>query len=611
MGFLEANLHALRHRHPELAERLRLTQPGAEISVSAAATGAPAFAVDGRLETSREDPDDEARRLAETFLARAAEAGAVRLVIFGLGGSLLRHFADFDGRVLVVDTSPGLTRAMLEHVDLASALEHVDLLLIDQVAPALAHPAFKGSDRGLFLAHPAARRRSPELCDSLAARFHPGGAASPLDIAVIPPAFGGSLPVAQACVRALRRQGHRVRDPDLSPFWPAYQQIQQMTLDPRAAVSTPSLRAGLSRLIGETLLAHYRWDPPDLVFALAQAPLDGEMLREMRRLGIATAFWFCEDFRVMTYWEQLAPWLDVVFHVQPGDFDTALQQAGGFGVPLPMAFEPEIHRPVELDRMTRARFGSAFSTIGAGYYNRRCFLPGLFDLGLRVYGVDWPMNEVFLPQMPEPNKRQSAESSNAIFNATKVNLNLHSSPWTDGVNPMGDYLNPRTFEIAGAGAFQLVDARSELGNFFEIDREIVTFSSLEECRSKLQYYLAHEDERLEIAANGHARALAEHTFDHRMETAIDALRSGAAPLAPRNRSVPTAQTACAEATSADEPGLAQVLERLDPETPLDYAAFSQAIALGEGELSREEQVLMLMQEIRSETQVVAEVGPAT
>ena len=40
-----------------------------------------------------------------------------------------------------------------------------------------------------------------------------------------------------------------------------------------------------------------------------------------------------------------------------------------------------------------------------------------------------------------------------IFNASRINLNLHSSPYHLGINPEGDYVNPRTFDLAAAGPF--------------------------------------------------------------------------------------------------------------------------------------------------------------
>ena len=67
-------------------------------------------------------------------------------------------------------------------------------------------------------------------------------------------------------------------------------------------------------------------------------------------------------------------------------------------------------------------------------------------------------------------------------------------------------MNPRTFELASSNAFQLVDARGPLRALFEHD-EVVSFRDIAELRSLVTHYLAHDDERLAIAARARARAL--------------------------------------------------------------------------------------------------------
>jgi spore maturation protein CgeB len=389
-----------------------------------------------------------------------------------------------------------------------------------------------------------------------------------------------------------------VRELDLEPFWPGYEALLRATSDLRLRAAGEALRQGLVRIVGEMLLAGFELHPPDLVFALAQAPLDAEALARIGRLGIPRALWFCEDFRVMRYWPGLARAYDVIFHVQPGAFDAPLREAGGFGHPLPMAFDPELHRPVALSADERARYSAELSFVGAAYHNRVQFLPALVPLGLRIWGTGWPAIPAFADCMPEPNRHQSSEASNKIFNASKICLNLHSSPWTDGVNPVGDYLNPRTFELAGAGAFQLVDQRSALAEAFEPGVELETFRDLDECRRKVRHFLVSPAEREAIAAAGRRRALAGHTYAHRMQEALRVLAAGPVPLAPR-RTAPHSVGAVLDA-AASEPGLQAILRRVDPGLELDGEAIRQAIGRGSGPLSRDELLLLYLREARGE-----------
>ncbi len=603
---LHRNLEALRRQNPDLAGTIDRCTPGPGFEALSASSGALTVRINGRLEASAEDPEHEAESLAAHFLERAAAVGATRIVLFGMGVHTLRFLERFSGKLLVVEPSVELCRMVLERVDLMHAFERFELIATSDRAKILGHPYFQGAELGLFLSHATARRREPKLHDDLAQRFHPGGVASPLSVAVIPPLYGGSLPVAQGCARALKELGHYVRELDLSAFWPAYQAIQGATSDLRLAGVSSTLRAALVRLIGETLLASFQLDPPDVVFAVAQAPLDSETLSRLRGMGITRAFWFCEDFRVMSYWKELARHYDTIFHVQPDEFSQPLREAGGYGVPLQMAFDPAVTHPLELSTEQRQRYGTDVSFLGAGYHNRVQFLPALFDLGLRIYGTEWPEDSAFMNVMPEPNVRQSAETSNLIFNGTRIALNLHSSPWCDAVNPVGDYLNPRTFELAAAQTFQLVDERHDLAKALEPGIEVETFNDIHSCRKKITYYLEHADERREIAANGHRRALAEHTYRHRMEEAVDALRTGPVPLAPRRSDLPTVGAVLESAQ--DEPELAAVLGRLEPDRVINSEAITLAVVKGEGELSREEKLLLYMREVLDEIQHYNQIG---
>jgi spore maturation protein CgeB len=604
MNQLSRNLQALRRRQPELAERIaRLGDSTPGVEILRAASGAATISLDDRLEASSEDPEDEGRRLAAHFLDHARQVGAARLALFGMGVHTLRFMGGFDGELLAIEPSAALCRAVLERVDLAGILGRVELVVGEDPVDALGSPVFRGEARGVFLSHATARRRAPRLHDALAARFNAGGVSSPLDIAVIPPLFGGSLPIAGSCARALRELGHRVRDIDLAPFCASYEEIHRLTRDPRLKSARAVLGSGLQRLIGESLIASFHLDPPDLVLGIAQAPLDPETLAKLRRLGIRSAFWFCEDFSVMDYWKEICSSYDVFFHLQPDEYSEPLREAGAYGAPLFLGFDPAHFQRPESEVVPRYDV----SFVGAAYHNRLQFLPGLIDLGLEIFGVHWPESSPFKEAMPRPNEWLSPSESAQIFHATRININLHSSPWVDGVNPVGDYLNPRSFELAGAGAFQLVDERRDLARFFQIGSEVETFADLAQCRQKISYYLEHPQERQEIAERARLRALAEHTYVHRMREAIDVLENGPAHLMPRQRRAQT--PASISEITPEEPGLCRVLSRLDAARELDADSITEAVARGDGPLSREEKILLFMRETLGELTAASQVEP--
>ncbi|MEK6675404.1 MAG: glycosyltransferase [Planctomycetota bacterium] len=91
-------------------------------------------------------------------------------------------------------------------------------------------------------------------------------------------------------------------------------------------------------------------------------------------------------------------------------------------------------------------------------------------------------------------------------------------------------LNVRHFEITAHGGFMLTYATPELGACFEIDKECGTFRDEGELLQKIEYYLDHTKERLEIAAAGQRRTHSQHLYSHRIEQLVAMLR-GAGVLA--------------------------------------------------------------------------------
>jgi hypothetical protein len=99
-----------------------------------------------------------------------------------------------------------------------------------------------------------------------------------------------------------------------------------------------------------------------------------------------------------------------------------------------------------------------------------------------------------------------------ILRRSKVTFNRH----TDAA--MGSSANVRLFEATGVGACLLTDAGKNLSELFEIDKEIVVYSSLDECMEKVKYLLNHESERAEISQAGFKRTLRDHTALNRCQT---------------------------------------------------------------------------------------------
>lgn len=100
---------------------------------------------------------------------------------------------------------------------------------------------------------------------------------------------------------------------------------------------------------------------------------------------------------------------------------------------------------------------------------------------------------------------------------SKVTLNRHIDVAANNAN------NMRLYEATGVGSLLITDRKDNLGEIFEIGKEIVAYSSKEEAAELICYYLDHPEEATAIACAGQARTLREHTYRHRMEELVPVL----------------------------------------------------------------------------------------
>jgi spore maturation protein CgeB len=81
--------------------------------------------------------------------------------------------------------------------------------------------------------------------------------------------------------------------------------------------------------------------------------------------------------------------------------------------------------------------------------------------------------------------------------------------------PTERQMKGRNFEVPGCGGFLLTDPALELASHYVPGKEVGVFDTLRDLIEQTRYYLTHEEERAAIAAAGHARTLAGHTYVHR------------------------------------------------------------------------------------------------
>lgn len=519
----ERNMTALKARFPEIWSRMNsYSDSGEAVEIRDSAEGKTIWS-DNQCLDHAQKPKSGADAWVKRSLNEARIKGAESIIIYGFGGGY--HLEAFKVqrpavKISCVEPSTAAFRRAIEARDLVKVINSLESLSIGQESI----PEFFDEDSE-FLARPQTQALTGSFYAQTRAKFYGTRGLRSLTpkIAAVGPIQGGTLPILGYTARSLVELKQRVRVLDMSGYANGFHLVEDFVQDDvRRAIQRNNYVEMTSQLIFES----FTEKPADLLIMMAQAPISARILQELRKQGVVTALWFTEDYLRFTYWQLLAPYYDFVFTIQKGDCVDKIKAAGaGEVMYLPMACDPGIHRPLNLSEEERARWGSPISFVGAGYHNRQQTFASLSNLPFKIWGTEWPECKPFDRMVQEGGRRLTPEEYVKIFNATDININLHSSSERDGVDPSGDFVNPRTFELAACGAFQLVDERSHLPELFIPGKEVITFRSTEDLKEKIKYFLEHPEERREIAARARERVLKDHTYDKRIKEMLSTIYS--------------------------------------------------------------------------------------
>jgi hypothetical protein len=94
----------------------------------------------------------------------------------------------------------------------------------------------------------------------------------------------------------------------------------------------------------------------------------------------------------------------------------------------------------------------------------------------------------------------------------KINIAIHMGPHRNGWQ---DYVSTRTFEIPACKGFMLHIDNQEVREFFEPGKEIDVFTSPEELREKIKYYLPRPAVRKRMIERAFARCKTSYSYKSR------------------------------------------------------------------------------------------------
>ena len=253
---------------------------------------------------------------------------------------------------------------------------------------------------------------------------------------------------------------------------------------------------------------------PDMLLMLHGFTITADTLQNLKeKYGMITVNWLCDyprEFDIACHYASLFDH----FLVSGSDALRRLRLAGHKNVHLfPFACEPLYHKPVELSAAEEQQLRSDVCFVGSMYPGRMRMLEKVSDFDIAIWGPRW--NEV---ESDSPLRHLVRGGSLEVdewvraYTATKIALNNISSfaPYVDNM------MNTRVFEIMACKRLQLVDTRDDVLMAFTSGDELVCYSSINELRSLIVYYLDHPEKAQKIAESGYRKVMQLHTYDHRV-----------------------------------------------------------------------------------------------
>lgn len=147
--------------------------------------------------------------------------------------------------------------------------------------------------------------------------------------------------------------------------------------------------------------------------------------------------------------------------------------------------------------------------IGAMHVNKMPFLAAIMKAlrgRLRLHGLaNVKKNVYFNLRYGFPGWVTPVKFSEYVplYQRTKIGINAHNR----GDYTVGSY---RLFDLPANGVMQISDGGEYLNQFFDVGKEVVSYSGVDDLVAKVEYYLSHDDERERIARAGFQRVKKEY-----------------------------------------------------------------------------------------------------
>ncbi|HVM77094.1 MAG TPA: glycosyltransferase [Candidatus Paceibacterota bacterium] len=257
---------------------------------------------------------------------------------------------------------------------------------------------------------------------------------------------------------------------------------------------------------GEKLHVMFMWTPPSIETL--------KILKENK--DIVLSLWLGEAPIREPLWPATFPHFDHFIYVDEEWYPILAPDVQKKSAYIPLASTPEKFFPIKPEEKND-KFKCDIAFVGYYLDERAEVLSVVKDYDLHIYGYRWENGFEKFPWLKEKWKGPlSNEDANQAFNGAKIEIGRALS-----FVKFGHVVTQRVFDISLAGNFQLSGYAPSLEKMF--GDSIPMFNDAKELKEKVDYYLAHPEERERLAKKAHEICLREHTYAHRVQELIKVL----------------------------------------------------------------------------------------
>jgi spore maturation protein CgeB len=249
--------------------------------------------------------------------------------------------------------------------------------------------------------------------------------------------------------------------------------------------------------------------------------LPAEVAALKRTIGGPVVMWFPDHMSQFGRAAFINAPYDVLFFKDPFIVFTLRRESSARLEYLPECCNPVRHKTIALSEADRQRYACDITTAGNIYPSRVAVFSQLADFDVRIWGNPPPAWLLLGPVAGMLQHRFVAneEKSKAFCAAKVVVNNLHPAEvWG---------INVRAFEVCAVGALQVVTWRPGLQQLFADGREVFSYRDIAHLRELLPKLLRDDQLRADVSQAGMRRALADHTYTHRLTMLLETALQGA------------------------------------------------------------------------------------